>query len=473
MVDKKTSAKRSKAAPATDGLPDSGGAADAGIPAQIELRGIETLVPYARNSRTHSDAQVAELAASIDEFGLVGGIVVRDGVIAKGHGTLQGCIKLLKAGKSLYPAPGRAGGARPYPDGQIPIIDASGWTDAQFRAFVIADNRLALNADWNYEMLAVEIDDLRDMDFDLNLLGFDQQELNDMIGTAATGPEAVEGEDDAPEPPENPVTNAGDVWLLGGHRVMCGDSTDAGSVALLMAGEKADMVFTSPPYNANTKAGDGDIFTSKKPKKLYADGYSDNLPSSEYVAFAKKVLAICFDFTDGFIFWNVSYNANSRYEYIQQIADRLPFLIEQICWKKSSTIPFKGSMMRDWEPVYLFSTNGKTLGLDEVVSNHWAISNTNSQADDHKACFPVALPEKGIGLVRAHSGVVFEPFGGSGTTLIACEKMGRRARLMELDPKYCDVIVRRWQGFTGQQATLEGDGRTFEQIADERIGATA
>jgi DNA modification methylase len=221
-----------------------------------------------------------------------------------------------------------------------------------------------------------------------------------------------------------------------------------------MDGKKADVVFTSPPYNANTKAGDGDIFTSKKSKKLYDEGYSDNLESSEYVDFASSVLENCFLVTNGFIFWNVSYNANSRFEYIQQIYGRLSFLIEQICWKKSSTIPFKGSLMRDWEPIYLFSTNKERLGLEDVVSNHWAISNTNSQTENHKACFPVELPEKGINLIKGKTGIVFEPFGGSGSTMIACEKLGRTNFSMELDPKYCDVIVKRWEDFTGQKAEL-------------------
>jgi len=236
---------------------------------------------------------------------------------------------------------------------------------------------------------------------------------------------------------------------------MCGDSTSVDAVDRLMNGDKADIVFTSPPYNANTKAGDGDIFTSKKSKKLYAEGYSDNLESSEYVDFAKNVLEVCFSVTEGYIFWNVSYNANSRFEYIQQIADRLPYLIEQICWKKSSTIPFKGSLMRDWEPIYLFSTHKESLGLQEVISNFWPISNTNSQAENHKACFPVDLPVKGISIVKEKTGIVFEPFGGSGSTLIACEKTGRSCRMMELDPKYCDVIVKRWEEFTGEKARLE------------------
>jgi DNA modification methylase len=392
------------------------------------------LTPYARNARTHSDEQVAQIAASIKEFGWTNPILVdgEKGLIA-GHGRLAAARKLGME--------------------EVPVIELTHLSETQKKALILADNKLALNAGWDAELLNLELEELELEGVDLNLVGFGEEERDALRPEVVN--EGLTDEDAVPEIPEEPITKPGDIWILGKHRLMCGDSTSVNAVDKLMQGKKADLTFTSPPYNANTKAGDGDIFTSKKSKKLYADGYSDNLPSSEYVDFVKSVLEICFVVTDGFIFWNVSYNANSRFEYIQQITDRLPYLIEQICWKKTSTIPFKGSMMRDWEPIYLFSTNGELLGLQDVVSNFWSISNTNSQAENHKACFPVDLPAKGISIVRKKTGVVFEPFGGSGTTLIAAEKSGRIAYLMELDPKYCDVIVKRWEEFTGQKARLE------------------
>jgi len=344
---------------------------------------------------------------------------------------------------------------------KVPCIRLAHLTDTQKRAYIIADNKLALNAGWDEEMLALELGELKDEDFDLSLIGFDDSELGDLMA------ETTEGEtdpDDVPEPPVDPVTVPGDVWVMGKHRLLCGDSTSIDAVEKLMAGKKADMVFTSPPYNADAKAGQGDIFNKKKSVKLYADGYSDKLPSSEYIDFASSILEICFAVTDGFIFWNVSYNAKSRFEYIQQIMNRLPYLVEQICWKKSSTIPFKGSLMRDWEPIYLFSTNKQSIAVKEVVSNFWQVSNTRAQAENHKACFPVELPIKGISIVAKNTGIVFDPFGGSGTTAIACEKTDRDARLMELDPKYCDVIVTRWQDFAGKQAIHEASGKTFDEM---------
>ena len=390
---------------------------------------------------------MAQIAASIREFGFTNPVLIdaQGGIIA-GHGRVLAARKLKLD--------------------TVPCIMLDHLTETQRRAYVIADNKLALNSGWDEELLKLELDELKLEGFDLELTGFSLGEID------ALEPEVIEpgltDEDAVPEVQAEPVSKLGDLWLLGKHRVMCGDSTSIDAVERLMAGAKADMVFTSPPYNADAKAGQGDIFNGKKSVKLYSDGYSDKLPSSEYVDFAASVLEVCFAVTDGFIFWNVSYNAKSRFEYIQQISGRLPYLVEQICWKKSSTIPFKGSLMRDWEPVFLFSTNKQPVAVKEVTSNFWQISNTGAQAENHKACFPVALPEKGISIVANNTGLVFDPFGGSGSTLIACEKTGREARLMELDPKYVDVIVRRWQEFTGKQATLESSGATFEQVADDR-----
>jgi DNA modification methylase len=410
---------------------------------EIQYKATEDLIPYARNSRTHSAEQVAQIAASIREFGWTNPILIdgENGIIA-GHGRVLAAHKLGET--------------------QVPTIELSHMSDTQKRAYIIADNKLALNAGWDNEMLALEIDDLKDAGFDLELTGFTLDEID------ALNPEVIVGltdEDAVPEVQAEPISKLGDVWLLGKHRVMCGDSTSIDAVEKLMGGQKADMVFTSPPYNADAKAGQGDIFNGKKSVKLYSNGYSDKLPSSDYVDFAASVLEVCFAVTDGFIFWNVSYNAKSRFEYIQQISGRLPYLVEQICWKKNSTIPFKGSLMRDWEPVFLFSTNKQPVAVKEVTSNFWQISNTGAQTENHKACFPVALPEKGISIVANNTGLVFDPFGGSGSTLIACEKTGRYACLMELDLKYVDVIVRRWQDFTGKQATHAATGATFDEVA--------
>jgi len=291
----------------------------------------------------------------------------------------------------------------------------------------------------------ITVDSLKEFskDFDINFdtIQIGNFSMDDMV-------EPTPKDDEIPEVPKEAKSKLGDLYEIGEHRVLCGDSTKVDDVEKLMNGKKADMVFTSPPYNANTKAGEGDIFNGKKGKKLYAEGYSDNLSTDEYVKFAQSVLNLCFAYTEGFIFWNVSYNKNSRYQYIQQITPYLEYLREQICWKKSSTIPFKGSMMRDWEPIYLFSTIKANLGLEKVTSNFWEVSNTHSQTESHKACYPIELVVKGIELING-SKRVLDPFIGSGSTLIASEKTGRRCFGLELDPKYVDVIVQRYVDYTG------------------------
>jgi DNA modification methylase len=312
---------------------------------------------------------------------------------------------------------------------EIPVIVADNLTEEQQREFLIKDN--TSGGKWDFEMLANEWDVEQLEDWGLDIPAFETDEVL----------EAEEDDFDA-TPPEEPITVLGDLYEIGDHRLLCGDSTDSDQFEKLMNGEKANIVFTSPPYNANTKAGQGDIFNKKKSIKLYNEGYSDNLDSNKYIDFVVEVLNNFFLFTNGFIFWNVSYNANSRFEYIKQISNHLEYLIEQICWKKSSTIPFKGSLMRDWEPIYLFSTNGDKLGLENVVSNHWEISNTGSQQDNHKACFPIELPYKAIELVKK-SNLILEPFCGSGSTMVASHQLKRKCFGMELDPKYCDVIVKR------------------------------
>jgi DNA modification methylase len=394
---------------------------------RIETVNVNSLTPDPANARKHDGKNLQAIAHSLEKFGQRKPICVTpDSIVVAGNGTLE-------AAKSL---------------GWTEIVIARtpvGWTWEQIRAFALADNRTAELAEWDDKVLAEQLLELDANGWELEELGFENLE-----------PPAGQDDDDEPLSFDDAPTRAklGDIWQLGEHRVICGDSTNIDLVQKLMNGHKADMVFTSPPYNADAKAGQGDIFNGKKSVKLYSDGYSDKLPSSEYVKFTSSVLEICFDVTDGYIFWNVSYNAKSRFEYIQQISERLPYLIEQICWKKSSTIPFKGSLMRDWEPVFLFSTNKQPLAVEKVTSNFWEISNTGSQSENHKACFPVALPEKGISIVPNKTGLVFDPFGGTGTTLIACEKTGRIARLMELDPKYCDSIIKRWESYTGKTAEL-------------------
>jgi DNA modification methylase len=377
-----------------------------------EIVKIEKVLPNTSNPRIIKDDKFKKLVKSIQEFpemlNLRPIVVGADMVVLGGNMRLKACIA---AGLT-----------------EVPIVIADNLTPEQQAEFVIKDN--VGFGEWDWDILANEWDAELLQEWGLEL-PFDNTPV-------------LEAEEDDYEAPAEIKTDIviGDLIEIGQHRLLCGDSTDSDAVARLMDGQRADMVFTSPPYNANTKAGQGDIFNKKKSVKLYSDGYSDNLESSDYVNFASSVLNNCFLFTDGHIFWNVSYNANSRFEYIQQIQNHLQYLIELICWKKSSTIPFKGSLMRDWEPIYVFSTNGNMLGLDSVHSNHWEVNNTNSQQDNHKACFPVELPSRAIRLNESYK-VIFEPFTGSGSTMVAAHQLNRKCFGMELDPKYCQVILDR------------------------------
>jgi len=399
---------------------------------EIKTVKVGELKPHPKNPRVHPDSAIEKLERSIKEFGWTNPILVSaEGYLLAGHARLKAAEK---AGIS-----------------EVPVIYLP-LEGAKAEAYLIADNRLQDETDWDYEKLKDLLQELDTGELDLELTGFDMGEIEDLMTQFHVPGEIIE--DEVPEPPEEPITKPGDLWILGRHRLLCGDATKKEDVERLMDGKKADITFTSPPYNAAAKISDGDAFGPRKPKKMYAGVYEDNMSSEEYIEFAQCVLKMCFEFTNGFIFWNVGYNAKSKYEYIKQIEPYVENLIEQICWKKSSTIPLKGMMKREWEPVYVFTTTGKNLELDSVVSNHWEISNTNSQTGTHKACFPVELPQKGISLVKPITGVCFDPFGGSGSTLIACEQLNRTCHMMEIGPAYCDVIVKRWENFTGQKAVL-------------------
>ncbi len=411
---------------------------------KTETRAIGALIPFARNSRTHSDEQVAQIAASIREFGWTNPILV-DGVngIIAGHGRLMAARKLGME--------------------QVPVIVLDHLTDAQKRALVIADNKLALNAGWDMELLSSEIEGLGEDGFDLSLLGFNEDELAALLVDKTEG---LTDPDDIPEVPADPVSVLGDVWVMGKHRIVCGDSTDAEVFAKLLDGKQVSITFTSPPYNANAKFGS---LHKSNMGPLYADN-ADNMESSEYISFARDVLALCIANTSKHVFWNVNYNTNSRFEYIAQIIEFLPLLIEQVCWKKDRVIPYQAGLRRFWEPIYIFKTNPNSgnVGDDSICQDNFVefAVNGEQKVADHRACFPIALVEWAINLDTKAGDAVLDPFSGSGSTILACERTGRSARAIELSPAYVDVAVKRWQDFTGQQAIHEATGKTFADMAD-------
>lgn len=426
----------------------------------IDTRPIDALIPYARNSRTHSDAQVAQIAGSIDEFGMVGAIVVRDGVIAKGHGTLAAVRKLYAAGKRLYPPPGRAQGAEPFADGEVPVLDASGWTDAQFRAFVIADNKLAEAAGWDEELLRLELGELQGLGFDMDLIGFDAVELGSLL---QPDPKAgLTDEDAAPEVQGTAVSRAGDVWRLGPHRVMCGDSVSLDHVAQLMDGHKADLIVTDPPYNVAYQGGTSDKLTIQ----------NDSMSGEAFYRFLLDAYTAMFSVAkDGAGLY--VFHADSEGTNFRKAMTDAGFKLAQCCvWVKQSLVMGRQDYHWQHEPVlYGWKPTGTHRWYsDRKQTTVWNFDRP-SRNDVHPTMKPVALIEYPITNSSRGGDLVLDLFGGSGSTLIACEKTGRHARLMELDPRYCDVIVRRWQDFSGQQAKLGESDMTFADIEAAREGS--
>jgi len=408
---------------------------------KIEQIKLDALIPYARNSRTHSDAQVAQIAASIKEFGFTNPVLIDEtGSIIAGHGRVMAARKLAIA--------------------DVPSIRLTHLTEAQKKAYIIADNKLALNAGWDDEMLAVELTDLKDMGFDLDLTGFSTDEIEALL--APTGTEGLTDEDAVPEVPEAPVTVLGDVWLLGKHRVMCGDSTSIDAVEKLMDGQKADMVFTDPPFNVGVAGGTRDA----RDKKNYRSGEiikNDALRSGDFLQFLTEAFAtMALVIKDGAAVY-VAHSDKEAFNFALAFRNAGFITRQIIIWAKQSFVFGRSDYHPQHEPILYGWKDGAAHNFygERNQSTVWNIDRPMRSEKEHPTQKPIALVEKAITNSSKSEDLLFEPFGGSGSTLIACEKTGRINRSMELDPKYCDVIVQRWQEFTGQTATLEETGKPF------------
>ena len=376
---------------------------------QIEQRLLSELIPYINNSRKHSDDQVTQIAASIKEFGWTNPILVDgdNGIIA-GHGRIMAAKKLGMT--------------------EVPVIELAHLSKEQRKALIIADNKLALNSDWDSNLLAIELKDLQDLGFDLNLTGFDADELANILQ-----PDQIDGltnEDDAPELPVEPKTQLGDIYQLGNHRLMCGDSTNIDQVMQLMNGNEVDMLFTDPPYNVafNGRSGKHDVIKN------------DNLSKNDFKDF---INAVCSVIT---LINPKVYYIWCNWNFYGILQDKLDYKT-CIVWAKN--VFGMGNGYRHQHEFCLF--NGK---IDEAIKNEsdlWEIKKDTKYV--HPTQKPVALSVRAFGNhIRLLN--VLDLFGGSGSTLIGAEQTGRKAFLMELDPKYCDVIVQRWENFTGRKAEL-------------------
>lgn len=511
------------------------------------------LVPYTKNARTHSEAQVDALIASIEAFGMVGAIVTRGGMIAKGHGTLLAVLKLYEAGSSVYPPPGRAGGAEPFPAGMVPVIDASGWTVPQFRAFVIADNQLALRAGWDLDLLGAELRDLKMDAFDLAPLGFELPDLEKLLA----GPTPPADLNEIPPVRAAVVSRPGDIWILGAHRVMCGDTTDPAAVAQLLAGARPVLIHADPPYGMGKEAA-GIINDNLYEAKLdafqmqwwhaWADQVTEN--ASAYIwgqapdlwrlwwvgGLGKEPAVmqrneIVWDKGSGF-----GITGEGAHSYVvsterclfvmlgqqflgnQNIADYwegyeplrawLEAQRNQAGWSNGDVNKLtKTQMAGHWFSKSQFipisaahyallarAAEGKAFAesYDDLFgrlfpgakaggnarrrelaaelrerrsyfdNTHAAMTEvwqfprvTGEERHGHATPKPVAMVERAVKTSSQEGDCFAAPFGGTGPELIAAERLGRSCVAMEIEPAYVDVMVRRWEAFTGKKATLE------------------
>ena len=377
---------------------------------EITYKPIVDLIPYARNSRTHSEAQVAQIAGSIREFGFANPVLIdgSNGIIA-GHGRILAAQKLNME--------------------QVPCVVLDHLTKAQQRALVIADNKLALNAGWDNEMLSLELGELKGV-IDLELLGFDADELAALMNVQTV--EGLTDEDEVPEVPDEPITKLGDIWNLGNHRLMCGDSTSIDAVERLMDGQKADMVFTDPPYGIKRDKGFGGFGGFGEPiaRRRYEDNdWDSDIPPKE-----------CFDLMLRITSKAIIFGGNF-------FAHLLPQGKHWIVWDKKNTMPTFGDAELAWTNIKRDSVKIKEFQYNGLLGKE--------KERFHPTQKPVALIEEILNDYADKDDVVLDPFVGSGTTIIAAEMTGRRCYAMELSPAYVDVAVTRWENFTGKKAHIE------------------
>ena len=413
---------------------------------QVVTWPVEKLIPYARNARTHSDDQVAQIAASIAEFGWTNPILAgADGIVIAGHARLLAARKLGMT--------------------EIPVIVLDHLSESQRRALVLADNRLALNAGWDEEMLRVELTALEEDGFNLDLVGFTDDELEDLLadpeGESAAG---LTDDDAVPETPDKAATVTGDIWVMGNHRLLCGDATQMEAVEKVLAGGLADMVFTDPPYNVNYGATMKDKLRGKKRKIA-----NDNL-GVDFELFLRESCVNLLAVTKGAVY--ICMSSSELHTLQKAFREAGGHWSTFVIWAKNTFTMGRSDYQRQYEPML--------YGWKEGTDHYWCGARDQGDVwfvkkpvvnDLHPTMKPVELVERAIRNSSKSLDTVLDPFGGSGTTLIACQKSGRQARLIELEARYCDVIVRRWQEFTGESAIQEGTGRTFGDVAKENAVA--
>ena len=448
----------------------------------MKIRNVAELQPYEKNARTHSSEQIAKIARSIGEFGWTNPVLVHGNSIVAGHARVE-------AAKSLGIV-------------EVPTIELSHLTRAQVRAYVIADNQLALDAGWDEDLLAQELDALREMDFDLSLTGFDDEEIARLLSeaTGADVPQGLTDEDDVPEPPEAAVTHPGDLWILGGHRLLCGDSSSAKDVDRLVNGAPIHLVNMDPPYNVKVEPRSNNAIAAglssfapqaqthhqaldlaRHPEKSKATHKrlrpKDRPLKNDFVSdddFDRMLrawfgnAARVMEPGRAFYIWGGYANCSN---YPPALKECGLYFSQSIIWDKEHPVLTRKDFMGAHEWCFYGWKEGAAhvyLGPNNAT-DLWHVKKVNPQSMIHLTEKPVELARRAIEYSSRRGENVLDLFGGSGSTLIGAHQTGRQAFLMELDPLYADVIVKRWQDFTGEKAVLSGGG-SFDEVAAERGG---
>lgn len=412
----------------------------------ITYKPTSDLIPYINNSRTHSDDQVTQIASSMKEFGFTNPVLIdEDGGIIAGHGRIMAAKKIGLD--------------------NVPTITLNGLTDAQRKAYIIADNQLPLNAGWNLDLLKLEIENLQELDYDLSLLGFEDDFLDGLLE-----PEENIGltdEDSVPELPEEPITVLGDIWVLGEHRLMCGDSTSIDAVEKLLENQKTDLVFTDPPYGMSYGGGRarGNHALNKETGGVLIKSHGmilgDDLQGDDLLGMVSDSIGNANTNSKEGAAAYVCFTWRTYSEFHEALGNIGLEPKACIVWDKKSI----GLGLSNYRPQheFIFYCGGQWYG-DKSESDVWYMSRGATGDYVHPTQKPVELIERALHNSSKSGDLVHDCFGGSGSTLIACEKLNRHARLMELDPKYCDAIIKRWQEFSGKKAVLLETGEEFDDM---------
>jgi DNA modification methylase len=430
---------------------------------RIEMRSVSTLTPYAGNARTHSRKQIRQIADSIRRFGFTNPVLISDeGEIIAGHGRVLAAKELGMT--------------------RVPTLQLSHLSAAERRAYVLADNKLAMNAGWDTELLAIELQALIDLDFDVALTGFSSAEVDFFLDQASErSPDKVTPVDIVPSPPLAPITRQGDLWLLGPHRLLCGDARNTGDYQLLLQEESVDLIFTDPPYNVRINGNVSGLGLIKHREFAMASGEMSQEAFTDFLTLTlSNAAATCRDGAIAFVCMD--------WRHMDELlsAGRKSFTeLKNLCvWNKTNG--GMGTFYRSkHELIFVFKigtaphTNNFGLGDGgRYRTNVWDYPGISSLSRDrpqlqemHPTVKPTVLVADAIRDCSKRSDVILDGFGGSGTTLIAAEACGRRARLIEYDASYCDTIITRWETLTGKRATLSTTGERFEDVAEQRSRA--